>query len=137
MLTFSQFYRPYMHYPGKIIAIPGNHDGESLAKLVAFQEHFCASRQVVPKIAGSIFRQTMTQPGVYWCLDAPFVQIIGLYANNAENPGSLTGGPGGIAQKNWLIKARCESDIKNERSVSGPQGVILCNASSALQQRRP
>jgi len=24
----DRFYRPYGHYPGKIIAIPGNHDGE-------------------------------------------------------------------------------------------------------------
>lgn len=24
----ERFYRPYRHYPGKIIAIPGNHDGE-------------------------------------------------------------------------------------------------------------
>jgi hypothetical protein len=24
----QEFYEPYIHYPGKIIAIPGNHDGE-------------------------------------------------------------------------------------------------------------
>ncbi len=24
----DRFFRPYRHYPGKIIAIPGNHDGE-------------------------------------------------------------------------------------------------------------
>src|SRR5690348_2280014 len=24
----DRFYRPYRHYPGKILAIPGNHDGE-------------------------------------------------------------------------------------------------------------
>jgi hypothetical protein len=100
----DQFYRPYMHYPGKIIAIPGNHDGESNPKIADFQKYFCASTQAVPPIAGSIFRQTMTQPGVYWCLDAPFVQIIGLYSNSAENPGFISGPAIGQAQKLWLVR---------------------------------
>jgi 3',5'-cyclic AMP phosphodiesterase CpdA len=92
-----------MHYPGKIIAIPGNHDGESDVKIKDFQSYFCAQSAVVPPIAGSIFRQTMTQPGVYWCLDAPFVQIIGLYSNSAENPGFISGPAIGQVQKQWLI----------------------------------
>lgn len=100
----NEFYRPYIHYPGKIIAIPGNHDGESAAKIADFQKYFCAPTQEVPPIAGSIFRQTMNQPGVYWCLDAPFVQIIGLYSNSAENPGYISGPTIGQAQKQWLVK---------------------------------
>src|ERR671936_509121 len=28
----DEFYRPYMKYPGKIAAIPGNHDGEVFAE---------------------------------------------------------------------------------------------------------
>jgi hypothetical protein len=50
----------------------------------------------VPKIASDvgIFRETMTQPGVYWLLQAPFVNIIGLYSNIAEGPGNLTGAKG-------------------------------------------
>ena len=31
----------------------------------------------------------MTQPGVYFTLDAPFVSIIGLYTNVLEGPGVL------------------------------------------------
>jgi len=100
----EQFYRPYMHYPGKIIAIPGNHDGESDSKMGDFQKYFCSSSPVVPPIAGSIFRETMTQPGVYWCLDAPFVQIVGLYSNAAENPGFISGPKIGSQQKQWLVK---------------------------------
>jgi hypothetical protein len=99
----GEFYRPYMHYPGKIIAIPGNHDGESTAKMTAFQEYFCAASQTIPSIAGSIFRQTMNQPGVYWCLDAVFVQIVGLYSNCAENPGFISGVNPGQKQKQWLV----------------------------------
>jgi len=33
----------------------------------------------------------MTQPGVYWLLDAPFMRVIGLYSNRLENPGYLEG----------------------------------------------
>jgi hypothetical protein len=100
----GEFYRPYMHYPGKIVAIPGNHDGESAAKLGAFQNNFCAPSQQVPPIAGSIFRQTLNQPGVYWCLDAPLVQIVGLYSNCAENPGYISGSVPGQKQKQWLVQ---------------------------------
>ena len=100
----DQFYRPYIHYPGKIVAIPGNHDGETTTKMADFQTYFCATSQTVPPIAGSIYRQTMNQPGVYWFLDAPFVQIVGLYSNTAENPGFISGPTIGQAQKNWLVK---------------------------------
>lgn len=105
----QEFYEPYVHYPGKIIAIPGNHDGEVFPKsdpktLKAFQANFCAASQTVPPIAGTIFRQTMDQPGVYWYLNAPFVDIVGLYSNAAENPGFISGTIPGQAQKNWLIQ---------------------------------
>ena len=105
----GEFYEPYMHYPGKIVAIPGNHDGEVFPKsdpttLKAFQANFCAASQTVPPIAGTIFRQTMNQPGVYWYLNAPFVDIVGLYSNAAENPGFISGAIPGPAQKAWLIR---------------------------------
>lgn len=118
----DQFYRPYMHYPGKILAIPGNHDGESDVKIRDFQKYFCAAKQAVPPVAGSIFRQTMTQPGVYWCLDAPFVQIIGLYSNSAENPGFISGAKIGQSQKKWLINTL--KTIKAVRN-KGPRKALL------------
>ncbi len=55
----ERFYRPYRHYPGKIIAIPGNHDGEAKTpadtpSLKAFQANFCAAKAAVPpQAAGS------------------------------------------------------------------------------------
>lgn len=103
-----EFYEPYIHYPGKIIAIPGNHDGETIPKsdpvtLRAFLANFCAATQTVPPIAGTIYRQTLDQPGVYWLLDAPFAHIVGLYSNAAENPGFISGTIPGQAQKTWLI----------------------------------
>jgi len=105
----GEFYEPYVHYPGKIIAIPGNHDGEVFpnsdpSTLEAFEANFCAASQTVPPIAGTIFRQTMNQPGVYWYLNAPFVDIVGLYSNAAENPGFISGTIPGPAQKTWLTQ---------------------------------
>ena len=103
-----EFYEPYVHYPGKIVAIPGNHDGETFpttdpVSLQAFLANFCAPSQIVPPIAGTIFRETMNQPGVFYLLDAPYVQIVALYSNSAENPGFISGAIPGDIQKQWLL----------------------------------
>jgi hypothetical protein len=110
----DRFYRPYRHYPGKILAIPGNHDGEEKSSadtpsLKAFRANFCAdAAKVPPQAAGSgIYRETMTQPGVFWLLDTPFARIIGLYSNRLENPGYLQGitnGNNDTTQIDWLKK---------------------------------
>jgi hypothetical protein len=104
-----EFYEPYVHYPGKIVSIAGNHDGEVFpasdpVTLRAFLANFCAASQAVPPIAGTIYRETMNQPGVYYLLDAPFLQIVALYSNAAENPGFISGAIPGQAQKTWLLR---------------------------------
>jgi hypothetical protein len=109
----SQFYVPYKKYPGKIIAIPGNHDGELFkfdgtstgqkTTLEAFMKNFCQPKTGVPAAAGTIFRQMVSQPGVYWLLTAPFIDIIGLYSNVGEGPGFISGPTIGEKQKDWLI----------------------------------
>ncbi len=73
----AQFYIPYKKYPGKIIAIPGNHDREIFKydgtstgqkkTLEAFQRNFCQAKAGVPPDAGTIYREMISQPGVYWC----------------------------------------------------------------------
>lgn len=111
----DRFYRPYRHYPGKILAIPGNHDGEVKSavdspSLKDFQANFCAATAAVPPQAASsgIYRETMILPGVYWYLDAPFLRIVGLYSNRLENPGFLEGltdkGQSDSSQIDWLTK---------------------------------
>jgi predicted phosphodiesterase len=116
-----------VHYPGKIIAIPGNHDGEVFRNtdpksLEAFLTNFCAADAAPPPMAGSILRETMTQPGVYWWLDAPFIDIIGLYSNAAENPGFISGPIPGAHQKKWLVAAL--KAIKKKRA-GGEQKALL------------
>jgi hypothetical protein len=98
-----------LKYPGKIIAIPGNHDGETFEgtdpkSLSAFRANFCARTAQIQSAAAAvrIFRQTMTQPGVYYLLRAPFVDIVALYSNIAEGPGSIIGANGDQSQKTWL-----------------------------------
>jgi hypothetical protein len=44
----------------------------------------------------------MTQPGVYFTLDAPFVKIIGLYSNTSELVGTLRGSGSDVQQINFL-----------------------------------
>ncbi len=104
----DQYYVPNRQYPGKIVAIAGNHDGEVLPptdpdSLRAFLANFCATTAEVPAVAGTVYRETGTLPGVYWLLDAPFVQIVCLYSNVAENPGFLSGPVAGSVQKDWLV----------------------------------
>ena len=84
-------------YDRPIFAIPGNHDGVVLRPrgptaaraptLEAFLRNFCAAAPGPSPDAGAIARTTMTQPGVYFTLDAPFVSIIGLYSNVLEGTG--------------------------------------------------
>jgi uncharacterized protein YukJ len=90
---YSQFYEPFRAYPAPIFAVPGNHDGviydAAMTSLDAFQQAFCAKQPGRWVGSGGILRSTMTQPGVYFTLDAPLVSIIGLYSNCGESLGWL------------------------------------------------
>ncbi len=102
----AQFYDPYKYYPAPIFAIPGNHDGDTSTRhgdepdsepsLAGFMDNFCSTqaRHV------DAYRETMTQPYVYWTLEAPFITIIGLYSNV---DGSLDG-RGTNEQQQWFEK---------------------------------
>ncbi len=85
---YSQFYDPYQLYHAPVFAIPGNHDGEVYDErehsLSAFVANFCAQTPELTRDAGDTHRHAMTQPNVYWTLEAPFVTIIGLYTNVPE-----------------------------------------------------
>ena len=93
---YDQFYEPYRDYPAPILAIAGNHDGVVYASdpaptLSAFLSNFCAPSPAPSPDAGGLVRTTMTQPGVYFTLDAPFVKILGIYSNVLEDPGVISG----------------------------------------------
>ncbi len=86
---YAEFYEPYNQYPAPIVAIPGNHDGDvnpnaPEASLAAFVRNFCAKIPVHTPEAQDSPRQAMTQPNVYWTLEAELATIIGLYSNCPE-----------------------------------------------------
>ncbi len=85
---FPQFYDAYVHYPAPIFAIPGNHDGDrtdgSAPSLTSFANNFCAPTPHLTAEAGETQRDAMTQPHVYWTLEAPFATIVGMYSNVPE-----------------------------------------------------
>lgn len=116
---YDQFYEPFRGYDRPIFAIPGNHDGEvtylnggsqpDVPTLQAFMANFCTAAPQKPQDAGGLARTTMTQPGVYFTLDAPMVSIIGIYTNVLEGPGVFTDQGGrypsltGDQQYTWLV----------------------------------
>ena len=86
---YPEFYEPYNFYPAPIFAIPGNHDGDvdplaPEASLAAFVRNFCAKVPTHTPDAKDSPRQAMTQPNVYWTLEAELATIIGLYSNCPE-----------------------------------------------------
>ena len=102
---YDQFYEPFRNYAAPIFAVPGNHDSFMIpnttaanAPLTTFTRNFCATSPALTPEAGSLHRTAMTQPGVYFTLDAPFVRIIGLFSNALEDPGLIS------SQKNQKTK---------------------------------
>ncbi len=101
---YDQLYEPYREYDRPIFAIPGNHDGmvfgqgstaPQVPTLDAFLTNFCAATPGPAPDAPSVARSVMTQPSVYFTLDAPFVSIIGLYSNVMDTGGGIISSQGG------------------------------------------
>ncbi len=105
---YDQFYDPYRDYDAPIFAIPGNHDGvlfkgEPVAySLEPFYNNFCSKQPGHDPAAKGFARTTMTQPGVYFTLDAPFLKIIALYSNTGETVGVISSPKAGTAQSDFL-----------------------------------
>jgi Calcineurin-like phosphoesterase len=104
---YDQFYDAFRNYPAPIFAVPGNHDGlvvpvapaagqteptpgDPRLSLSGFYANFCTPRVQHSSDAVGIARTTMTQPGVYFTLEAPLVRILGIYSNMLENPGVIS-----------------------------------------------
>jgi hypothetical protein len=126
----EQFYDPYRNYDAPIFAIPGNHDGVLYAKepvdysLQPFVENFCAATpaEAVP----SFTRSTMTQPGVYFVLTAPFTRIIGLYSNTGEGMGVLgDNATVGQDQITFLQQQLAEALAARNAAGAAPEALIL------------
>jgi len=126
---YDQFYDPYRDYDAPIFAIPGNHDGCVFTggpkTLAAFRENFCASEPAHNPDAQGVSRSTMTQPGVYFTLNAPFVKIIGLYSNVGE------GATSGVISARTIGQAQL-TFLQNELEAAAVQRAKTGASSFAL-----
>jgi 3',5'-cyclic AMP phosphodiesterase CpdA len=136
---YDQFFEPFRGYDRPIFAIPGNHDGAvfgpgtdapQVPTLAAFLRNFCSPAPAPSPDAGGLARSTMTQPGVYFTLDAPFVSIVGLYTNVLESPGVISSQGGKYPTVSDDQLAFLEAELKRlapARKSLGRAVVIACH----------
>jgi hypothetical protein len=127
----NKFYRPNKEwlqpapgFNGIILGIPGNHDGEvrdrdDRPSLKAFMDNFCGHDLSMAESFGAVMPK---QPGPYWWLDGPFLDLIGLYSNAAEDFGLLGADPHETHQEQWLLKTL--KAIKKARAT-GPRKALV------------
>ena len=92
---YDQFYAPWRTYQGPILGVAGNHDGvvykgEGVPTLDAYLRNFCATTPVMTPEAGGLIRTAMTQPGIFYTFDAPYVRVLAVYSNVLEDPGVIS-----------------------------------------------
>ncbi|HEY8782352.1 MAG TPA: metallophosphoesterase [Mucilaginibacter sp.] len=117
-----QFFEPYERYPGPIFAIAGNHDADvypldpnAPKSLEAFIEVFCDTESRHIPFAASSRRNSNIQPNVYWTLNTPLADIIGMYSN-VPRFGTIT-----PVQKEWFIE-----ELKTAAKKRSEKALILC-----------
>ena len=74
----------------EIMMVPVYSGKAGVPSLQAFLRNFVSAEPVKTPESGGLLRTAMTQPAVYFALDAPFVTIIGLYSNVLEDPGVIS-----------------------------------------------
>lgn len=125
----EQFYDPYRNYDAPIFAIPGNHDGVMYDKepvsysLQPFIDNFCTATPQPG--APSFSRTTMTQPGAYFVMTAPFARFIGLYSNTSETAGLLSNAQIGNDQVSFLTAQLQAALAARQADPQNPQALIL------------
>lgn len=117
---YDQFFNPYRDYPGPIFAIPGNHDADidpldkqKPQSLDAFRAVFCDTESRLINLAGNTGRKSNIQPHVYWVLETPLADIIGLYSN-VPKFGNIQ-----PDQKQWFAEAL-------KTSAATKKAIIVC-----------
>jgi len=128
---YDQFYDPYRDYAGPIFAIPGNHDGVLFDSepvefsLAPFYENFCSLEPTNDPAAKGFARTTMTQPGVYFTLNAPFLMIIGLYSNTGENAGVINDATTGTTQIEYLRSQLAAAAAQRADANADPFALVI------------
>ena len=117
-----QFFEPYKHYPAPIFAIAGNHDSDvnpdnqrRYKSLDAFKAVFCDTTSRTVSFSGNADRKSMTQPNIYWTLETPLANIIGMHSNVPKFGVVMP------EQRSWLV-----NELKNADKQRPNKAVILC-----------
>lgn len=84
---YRQFFGPFQHYAAPIFAIAGNHDSDvhpdapPYHSLEPFVQVFCDTKPQTVPFSHDAARKSMIQPNVYWTLQTPLANIIGMHSN--------------------------------------------------------
>jgi Icc-related predicted phosphoesterase len=116
-----QFFKPYKNYPLPIFAIPGNHDSDvninastPYKSLGPFTSVFCGNAPRPVPFGTDLSRKSGTQPHVYWTMQTPLANIIGL-ASNVPKFGVIT-----EEQKQWFIE-----ELKHAAAEHAEKAIIV------------
>jgi predicted phosphodiesterase len=118
---YPQFFAPYRDYPAPVFAIAGNHDSDvnptiaPYKSLDAFMTVFCDVESRSLLLSGDVSRKSITQPNVYWVLETPLANIIGLYGNVPKFGMIMQ------EQRDWFI-----SELKKARVQGQGKALIVC-----------
>jgi Icc-related predicted phosphoesterase len=117
----QQFFKPYKDYPLPIYAIPGNHDSDvnplnpsPYSSLAPFTSVFCGMKPRHVPFGSDPNRKSGVQPNVYWTLQTPVANIIGL-ATNVPKYGVIT-----EEQRIWFIE-----ELKQAAAEHSEKAIII------------
>ncbi|WP_242691559.1 metallophosphoesterase family protein [Desertivirga arenae] len=119
---YEQFFAPYSKYPRPIFAIPGNHDCDvnmespvSYSSLEPFMAVFCDTERRRVSFSGDTNWTSMIQPNVFWTLETPVANFIGLQSN-VPKFGIIT-----EEQKAWFVE-----ELKLAATQRPEKAIIVC-----------
>ncbi|SEA65869.1 metallophosphoesterase family protein [Pedobacter hartonius] len=117
----QQFFKPYKDYPLPIYAIPGNHDGDvnpanptPYLSLGPFTSVFCGVKPRPVPFGSATSRKSGIQPNVYWTLQTPVANIIGL-ATNVPKYGVIS-----EEQRAWFVE-----ELKHAAAEHTEKAIII------------
>ncbi|MEJ7557931.1 MAG: metallophosphoesterase [Pedobacter sp.] len=118
----EQFFLPYSKYPAPIFAIAGNHDSDvnpdsevPYQSLDAFQAVFCNAVSADISFSSERSWKSRTQPNIYWTLETPLANIIGLHTN-VPKYGIVTS-----EQRDWFVE-----ELKAADKQRPDKAIIVC-----------
>ncbi|WP_148595011.1 hypothetical protein [Aquisphaera giovannonii] len=108
--------------------------GHQASTCLEFMKNFCPPHATIPPAASPVVRQMSAQPGVYWWLKAPFLDLVGLYSNCGEGPGVLRGKVPGDHRYDWF-KGKVLPEIAAGRNRGPRKALVVAIHRPAITER--